>query len=218
MQPRGRVAQQIYGYELAVTELMLAGYFERLDPDSINVLAVSMVFEAKRDGWFARVDDTRITRMLKSAEGQVERARALELECGVDTLSQPIEGKLAAATLAWSRGCEFDELQNYTSTPEGDIVRVFRAAADLLRQMRRSLSDHPTLPELLLDAIKLLNRDVVDAEQQLRKVLPGAEPRNAVETADETSAPDGLPSQSDGDHEDAPEPSTSLPSTDAAAS
>ncbi|MAF13002.1 hypothetical protein CMK11_21330 [Candidatus Poribacteria bacterium] len=220
VQPRGRVAQQIYGYELAVTELMLAGYFERLDPDSINVLAVSMVFEAKRDGWFARVDDTRITRMLKSAEGQVERARALELECGVDTLSQPIEGKLAAATLAWSRGCEFDELQNYTSTPEGDIVRVFRAAADLLRQMRRSLSDHPTLPELLLDAIKLLNRDVVDAEQQLRKVLPGAEPRDVASTADDASAHDDSPGESDGprDEEDAPEPSTVLPSTDAAAS
>lgn len=172
--PRGRIAQQIYGYELAVTELMMIGLFEKLDPDETNVLAVAMVFEAKRDGWFARMNDRSISKMVKTAEDQLERVRALELECGVDTLSQAVDGKLSAAALAWSRGCDFDDLQKYTSASEGDIVRVFRAAADLLRQMRRSLSDHPTLPDLLLDAIKRLNRDIVDAEQQLRKVFPDA--------------------------------------------
>ena len=189
---------------------MMSGHFERLDPDEMNVLAVSMVFEAKRDGWFARMNDRGIASMVKSAEGVMERVQAIELECGIDTLSQAIDGKLAAATLAWSRGCDFDDLQTYTSTPEGDIVRVFRAAADLLRQMRRSLRDHPTLPEQLLEAIKRLNRDIVDAEQQLRKILPGA-------SSDGEDAQSGASDGEDGEVA-APEPAAAVPTADAAAS
>lgn len=169
--PRGYVAQQIYGYEIQVTELVFAGFFERLDPHEINVLAVSIVFEAKKDEWYRRLDDTHLRGLLRTAAEHIENVRQLEATLGIEPLTPSLDPKLAAATLAWSRGCDFDELRNYTSTPDGDLVRVFRSGADLLRQMRRALREHPTLPERLLIAMVALNRDIVDAERQLRAEL-----------------------------------------------
>jgi superfamily II RNA helicase len=169
--PRGYIAQQIYGYELQVTELVFGGFFEHLNPDEINVLVVSTVFEAKKDEWYRRLDDGHLKGMLRAAGDCLAQVRDLELFYGVDTPSQPLDNKLATATLAWSQGCTFDELREYCSCPDGDLVRVFRAGADLLRQMRRALKEHPTLPDRLLIAVHRLNRDIVDAERQLRADL-----------------------------------------------
>jgi len=169
--PRGEVAQRIYGYELPVTELVFSGLLERLDPHELNVLVVSLVFESKKDEWYRRLDDSHLKGILRAAGERVEVIRALEESLGIEPLTPPLDAKLASATWAWSRGCAFDELRNYTSAPEGDLVRVFRSAADLLRQMRRALHEHPTLPERLSLAVLRLNRDIVDAERQLRADL-----------------------------------------------
>jgi superfamily II RNA helicase len=173
--PRGYVAKQIYGYETQVTELVFQGLFERADPDTINVLVVSMVFESKKDEWYRRLDDGRLKGILRAAAERVEEVRALEKFYAVETATPPLDTRLAAATLAWSKGCDFDALREYTTCPEGDLVRVFRSGTDLLRQMRRALKEHPALPERLAEAMRRLNRDIVDAERQLRAEL-GATP------------------------------------------
>jgi hypothetical protein len=79
--------------------------------------------------------------------------------------------------------------------------------------MRRCLRDHPTLPEQLLEAIKRLNRDIVDAEQQLRKILPGASPDPA---STERAASDA--SETDDEEAASLEATVAPPSADAAAS
>ncbi|MDA1190896.1 MAG: hypothetical protein O3A46_04330, partial [Candidatus Poribacteria bacterium] len=184
--PRGEIAQQLYGYELQITQLAFAGYLESLDPDALNVLAVSLIFESKRDQWTRRLEDGPIRRLLRNASKAVDRIRILEAEYGVDTLTQPLDPGLASATLAWSRGAEFDALLEYTGATEGDLVRMFRSGADLLRQIRRAMSDHPTLPDTLLDAIKKLNRDIVDAERQLRVDFEGESNENGSDANNDT--------------------------------
>jgi len=169
--PRGYVARQVYGYELQITELVFSGHFENLDPDEINALVVAIVFEAKKDEWYRRLDGSHVRGLVRAAAQQIEDLRALETTYGIDPPTQSMDAKLTSAALAWSGGCRFDELRQHTSTPDGDLVRVFRAAADLLRQMRRALKEHPTMPGLLLTSIHRLNRDIVDAERQLRADL-----------------------------------------------
>jgi len=63
---------------------------------------------------------------------------------------------------------KFQDLRSYTSLAEEDIVRAFRNAIDLLRQMRRVLREHPTLYPRINGCIDRIKRDVVDAERELR--------------------------------------------------
>ncbi|RKX99660.1 hypothetical protein DRP77_12885 [Candidatus Poribacteria bacterium] len=166
--PRGEFASQIYGYELQVTQLFFGGHFERLDEDYINVLVMAIVFESRKGDWFRKVRDKKLRKILSRAKTEIEVIRQVELKHGLEELTPQLDDSFSAATLAWSRGCDFHELSEYTSLDEGDMVRAFRNAIDLLRQMRRALKDHPTLYPKLAVCMDKLNRDVVDAERQLR--------------------------------------------------
>ena len=166
--PRGEVAKRIHGYEAQSTQLMMAGFFDRASLDAVNALAVAVCFESKRGVWYRKPNDRGTLRLLRAAAEETDRIREVEKRCGVDILTPPLDIKLTSAVLAWSQGCAFDELADHTSCSEGDIVRAFRAGADLLRQLRRAAKDHPTLPGKLSDAARRLNRDAVDAERQLR--------------------------------------------------
>jgi superfamily II RNA helicase len=98
----------------------------------------------------------------------MEKIRAREEALGIDILLKELDPKLSAAVYEWSRGCTFDELVDYTDAPPGDLVRYFRLASDLLRQMRRVVSKDDVLFDKINVCISKMNRDVVDAERQLR--------------------------------------------------
>ncbi|MYB00559.1 hypothetical protein F4X90_12910 [Candidatus Poribacteria bacterium] len=76
--------------------------------------------------------------------------------------------RLSTAMLAWSRGCEFDRLEKYAHLDAGDFVRTFRLVIDQLRQIRRAMAGHTALVDKLNRCIGKINRDVIDAERQLR--------------------------------------------------
>jgi superfamily II RNA helicase len=166
--PRGQFASQIYGYEMQVTQLFFGGHFERLNEDQINVLVMAIVFESKKDEWFRKLKDKEIKRILSRAKTEVELIRQAELKYGIEELIPQLDDNFSAAMLAWSQGCSFQDLRDYTSLAEGDVVRAFRNAIDLLRQMRRALKEHPTLYPKLNECIDRIKRDVVDAEKELR--------------------------------------------------
>jgi superfamily II RNA helicase len=166
--PRGVIASQIYGYEIQVTELFFEGYFHRLDPDWINVLITAIVFESKRDCWYKMMDKSIISPIISDPIRKVKKIIEIENEFGIQPNLKELDTKLSFATYEWSRGCSFDELSNYTDTPPGDLVRYFRLASDLLRQMKRVVSVDDLLYYKINDCISRINRDVVDAEKQLR--------------------------------------------------
>jgi superfamily II RNA helicase len=166
--PRGEVASQIFGYELQVTELLFDEYFHRLDPDWVNVLIMSIVFESKRDVWYKRMEKGAINPIISGPSRRIKKIRKREEALGIDTPLKELDAKLSAATYEWSRGCAFDELVDYADAPPGDLVRYFRLASDLLRQMRRAVSRDDALFDKINICISKINRDVVDAERQLR--------------------------------------------------
>ena len=69
----------------------------------------------------------------------------------------------------WSQGQPFDKVVQLGGVDEGELVRYFRMAIQLLRQLSRA----PVVVERLRLAagagLARINRDVVDAEQQLRR-------------------------------------------------
>ena len=166
--PRGRFASQIYGYEMQATQLIFAGYFDSLDEDSINVLVIAIVHEAKKGDKYGKLSDKGLRRILRQADKEIYRVRGYEESYNVDELTPILEPGLSQAMLAWSNGCEFEELSKYANLADGDFVRAFRSAIDLLRQIRRASRQNKRLKAKLSRCIDKIHRDVVDAERQLR--------------------------------------------------
>ena len=167
--PRGRIASQIYGYEIQITQLLFSGCFEDALEDQVNVLIMAIVCESRKDlHHYRKLKDKRLTLLLHEVDSEIEHVRALERKCRVVEEIPKLESKLSTAILAWSQGCGFEELHQCVNLADGDFVRSFRLVIDLLRQMRRAMVGHTALLEKLGRCIDKLNRDVVDAERQLR--------------------------------------------------
>jgi len=170
LEPRGVIASQIFGYELQFTELYFDGFFETASEEETNILVCSIVFESRRGVSFKKIDNSRIARIVSDAERAVHKLRKLEREAGLPSLIKPLDPKLNLAVLEWSRGCKFEELKKFTSGDDGDLVRSFRLIVDFLRQMKRAIPD-PSFRLKLDRCVKMIYRDIVDAEAQLRTDL-----------------------------------------------
>ena len=167
--PRGGVASQIYGYEIQITQLLFSGFFEDAVEDQINLLIMAIVCESRKDlQHYRKLKDKRLIQLLREVDSEIEHVRALERKYRVVEEIPKLETKLSTAILAWSHGCEFEDLHQYVNLADGDFVRSFRLVIDLLRQMRRAMVGHNALLEKLGRCIDKINRDVVDAERQLR--------------------------------------------------
>jgi len=66
------------------------------------------------------------------------------------------------------RGEQFNKLGQLTGTDEGELVRYFRMAIQILREINDTPIS-PTLKERIKNALRLINRGIVDAEKQLRE-------------------------------------------------
>lgn len=188
--PRGSTASHIYGYELQLTQLLFSGFFERLSEDEINCLMVAIVSEPRKDGYFRRLKDEHLLEILYTVNSEISFIQYLEVEHGVTEITPVLELRLCTAMLAWSRGCDFDKLERYAHIDAGDFVRTFRLVIDQLRQIRRAMSGHTALVDKLNRCIGKINRDVVDAERQLRigqENLDDASTVNAVNAEESLS-------------------------------
>ena len=166
---RGKIASQIYGYEIQVTQLLFKGFFENLSEDELSVLAMAIVCEDRKDwGHYRKLEDKKIKRLLKTGDKEIESIRILEEQYQVDPVIPKLVTQLSTAMLAWSQGCEFETLPQYVNLADGDFVRAFRLVIDLLRQVRRAAVGHDTLLDKIDRCLDKINRDVVDAERQLR--------------------------------------------------
>lgn len=166
--PKGEMASALYGFELQITELFFAGFFENMDEAEVAAMMVAVVFESKRSVWYQKPGDAELRLFLREAALVVREIERRELELGIDGGLEPLDDALTNTVLAWLDGATLGELQDHTEASDGDIVRTIRHAVDLLRQFRRTLQAHPMLRDRVDNCIRLLRRDEVDAEKQLR--------------------------------------------------
>ena len=189
--PRGTTASHIYGYELQLTQLLFSGFFEGLTEDEINCLMVAIVSEPRKDGYYKRLKDERLLEIFYVVSSEISNIQNLEFGHKVTEMTPMLELRLCTAMLAWSQGCEFDQLEKYARLDAGDFVRTFRLVIDQLRQIRRAMVGHNALVDKLNRCIEKINRDVVDAERQLRigqESLAETEAGNSDEIEDSTSS------------------------------
>lgn len=171
--PRGRIASQIFGYELVFTELYFEGVFEEIDEVTTNVLVSAIVFESRRGATYRVLQDSAVSSAMTHAEEAAAWLRREERKAGVPIMIKPLDTKLNKAVFEWSKGCDFEKLKTFTSADEGDLVRSFRLIVDFLRQMKRAINE-PAFRAKMDRCVRLLYRDVVDAEAQLKVELKGS--------------------------------------------
>jgi superfamily II RNA helicase len=163
---KGIFASKIYGYELSLSELYEKGVLLGLSEIEMAILCVALVFEPRRE--------TKKPRLSKKAkflqamtEKIVSRIQRMERKFKIRPLTKGYFYHLSPCIEAWMRKEGFEKLFFYTDVDEGEIIRYFRMAVQILRELLET-----PLPDLLKKklnkTINLVSRDVIDAEKQLR--------------------------------------------------
>jgi superfamily II RNA helicase len=71
----------------------------------------------------------------------------------------------------WFEGAQFHKLTQNSRIDEGTIVRYFRMALQVLRQLRKAEQINQPLKNNISECIRKTKRDVIDAENQLRQEI-----------------------------------------------
>ena len=71
----------------------------------------------------------------------------------------------------WFAGASFSKISQVCTIDEGEIVRYFRMAIQVLREISTSSAITDSLKMRISNCLKKVNRDVVDAEKQLRQKI-----------------------------------------------
>ncbi len=164
---KGNFAAKVYGYELSLSELYEKGILEKLSETELGILCAALVFEPRKTSSLPGLDKT--AKSLRNiTDNTINQIQKLEKKLKITPLSKPYFYHLTPCIEAWMRNEDFDRILRYTDADEGEIIRNFRMAVQILRE----ILDTPTRPEFkdkVKKVIYLINRDIIDAERQLRR-------------------------------------------------
>lgn len=167
---KGKVASEISaGNEIVVTELLINGHFQKLEPEAIAAICSCLVFtdtkgepiEPKHpvlaDGY------TRLVSIVK-------KVATVLVECKIDIneeeFVQSFKPDLVDVTYKWCKGKKFEEICKMTEIYEGTIIRCFRRLEELLKQLSlvaKTQLQNIELHTKLEIAIEKLKRGIVFA-------------------------------------------------------
>lgn len=164
---KGNFACSVYGYELILSELHHKGILESLDRISLGILCVAIVFEPRKNQHMKSMtkDCLKLNDLCEHVYSIIKNK---EIYYQIMPISKKPYFHLSKAVKAWLAGMNFSKIRDLTDTDEGEIIRYFRMAVQLLREIGNSNCVSFDLSRKTSEAIKILNRDIVDAEKQLR--------------------------------------------------
>jgi len=166
--PKGRYARNIQGYELQVTELLFRNVLVHLGEEELAMVFHAIVYESKKSDWHRPMHGDRTKWIRKSAYKTVDDILVAEDSLDIEDRTKELDFRLQSAMHAWMKGCEWKDLEAHTSASDGDLVRYFRLTIQLLRNAFYALDREDPLRAKLRRTADQMNRDVVDAERQLR--------------------------------------------------
>jgi len=166
---KGIFAKAVYGYELILAELYEQGILEEIDEFGLGVIASAVVFEPRKNQRLP-LGLSKNTRRIKTACEQIyARIEHKEERFKIYPQSKIPYFHLSPCMEAWLRGTSFDKIMRFTDTDEGEIVRYFRMSVQVLREISGGKFSSQILKDRIKETIRVLNRDIIDAEKQLRE-------------------------------------------------
>lgn len=166
---KGQFAKTVYGYELVLSELYSQGVLEQLDEFGLGVLTVACVFEPRKNQRMPNL--SKANRGIKNVCEEIfEEIKARETKYKIFHFSKQPYFHLSNAIEAWLRGTSFDKTIQFTDADEGEIIRYFRMSVQILREINEAKVASYLLKQKIHETISVINRDIVDAEKQLREI------------------------------------------------
>jgi superfamily II RNA helicase len=165
---KGEFAKSVYGYELILSELYEQGLFEQLDEFGLGIIAVASVFEPRKNQHMTSI--SKPARKIRMACEEVFAViKDKESKYKIYPQSKMPYFHLSSAMEYWLRGTEFSKILQFTDTDEGEVVRYFRMSIQILREIKDNPISSHILKERIKETMRVINRDIVDAEKQLRE-------------------------------------------------
>ncbi|RJO63568.1 MAG: DEAD/DEAH box helicase [Candidatus Omnitrophota bacterium] len=165
---KGLFAKSVYGYELILSECYEQNLLEQLDEFGLGIIAAAVVFEPRKNQHFPGL--SKANRRIKIFTEEVfEQIKSKERRYRIYPFSKLPYFHLSNAMEAWLRGTSFDKILQCCDVDEGEVVRYFRMAIQVLREINDSKASSYILKERIKETIRVINRDIVDAEKQLRE-------------------------------------------------
>ena len=168
--PKGRFAAGLYGYELTMGELSAAGVLDRLNAEELAMLCCALAYEPRRGIPPPEKLPKAVERLTHLCDATIRGIQRAEHKALLPP-TKPPHFQLATAVEQWMRGAAFEKLGALCGADDGELVRAFRMVVQLLRQLRAIPGVSPALRAATSRALTAINRDVVDAEQELRLTL-----------------------------------------------
>jgi superfamily II RNA helicase len=166
---KGEFASWMYGYELALSEMLEQGFLETLNEASLSALLSALVFEPRKNQSCEHLPPN-LAALEKNASRLLRPIHIKESQNKIYPLTRDINMHLAQAIEAWVHGARFHEIGRHTEVDEGEVIRYFRMVIQLLRQLKQAPKVSDRLREIAGKAQRAINRDLVDAEKQLRNM------------------------------------------------
>lgn len=193
---KGKVTSQLRTEnEYYVSEAIFQGILDGLRPDQLAGVMCAVVNDSNKEHLFSKLDYSHEVHATLLELGKLQRkVRHLQQIYGVET--NPNLNPVASGLVqSWAQGVTWDRLVQSTNMGEGDIVRIIRRTADILRQIYRLEvgqpveGSEPLVPTALMktakEALALIDRAPVK-EVEIVEVAPVV----AAQKTDETNTPD----------------------------
>jgi len=164
---KGEFAASIFGFELLLTEMYTDGALEQLDEAKLNVFLAGLIFEPRKNDEAPRLSKDH-GELLKMTQHYHRMVFKWESNFRVTPHTKPPYFHLARPIEAWTQGKDFEKICQLTSEDEGSLVRYIRMVIQLLREIANAPYASEGLKAKARRARTLIDRDVVDAEKQLR--------------------------------------------------
>ncbi len=166
--PKAQLASAIYSFELTIGELYRENYLDKLSPKELFILIVALVYEPRK-----RQKRPKLDKKTKKRERETNRIvrqiQRIERKYHIYPPTKRFFFHLTEPARLWIEGAQFNKLTRNVDLDEGTIVRYFRMAIQVLRQLRKSKQISPELKNNINICIKAAKRDVIDAEAQLKR-------------------------------------------------
>jgi len=167
---KAHLASKVYSFELPIGELFEQKYLDGLDEESLFMLINALVYEPRKGEQKPKLN-RRMKKLKRDLNKQIRFIHKKERSFRIYPLSKKCFFHLADASKAWFEGTSFVKLEKYCSVDEGEIVRYFRMGIQTLRQLHSSKIINASLKKKIDNCLIRVNRDIIDAEKQLRQEI-----------------------------------------------
>ena len=136
---RGRIACEVSaGDELMITELLISGIFNKMEPEVIAAILSSLVHSESK-GEEKPSKHAELNEGFEMIKSTAERVAKILAECKVGIKEEEYVEKfkpdMMDVTYEWCKGRSFLDVCKLTDIFEGTINRVFKRLEELLRQL-----------------------------------------------------------------------------------